>query len=250
MEVTPQFIAKEEWLVYKTAMEAAREAGVPFLVAGAFALGVYTGRWRSTKDIDLIVMPHHRAAIIQALENAGFEDFYAQTPYDRGWIYRSTRGGYIVDVIWRMANRRSDVDAEWFDHAVNVRVGGTGFAVIPPVELLWHKLYVLQRDRCDWPDVLNLLYAAGDKLDWARLLRRAGPDARLLEAVMVVFEWMCPGRINALPGWLRERFHLEAQSPDAPEILPHRASLLDTREWFDSVPEKHLPDHAQLFGRK
>ena len=30
--------------------------------------------------------------------------------------------------------------------------------MLPPEELIWAKLYVLQRDRSDWPDILNLLY--------------------------------------------------------------------------------------------
>src|SRR5688572_22073243 len=105
--ISPELISPEEWSIYQLAMQAVRSAKIPFLVGGAFALAVYTGRWRSTKDIDLIVHPVDRDRAIDALTGAGFKDYYEQAPYDRGWIYRSTRENYIVDVIWRMANRRA-----------------------------------------------------------------------------------------------------------------------------------------------
>ncbi|MFN7139766.1 MAG: nucleotidyltransferase family protein [Limisphaerales bacterium] len=165
-QISPELFTDEEWVIYAMAMQAAHEAQIPFMVGGAFALGVYTQRWRPTKDVDLLILPKDRDPMIDAITKAGFKDYYEQAHYDRGWIYRSTRDNYIVDVIWRMANRRADVDEWWFENACTVSVRGAEFKVVPPEELLWHKLYVLQRDRCDWPDVFNLLYAVGGKLDW------------------------------------------------------------------------------------
>src|SRR4051812_49001026 len=104
--ISPERVSEEEWTIYEAAMQSARHAGVPFMVGGAFALGVYTGRWRPTKDVDLLILPKDRDKMIEALTRAGFKDYHDQLHYDRGWIYRSTRDNYIVDVIWRMANRR------------------------------------------------------------------------------------------------------------------------------------------------
>jgi hypothetical protein len=46
----------------------------------------------------------------------------------------------------------------------------------------------MQRDRCDWPDILNLIYATALELDWDHLFRRLDDDAPLLEAVLTIFE--------------------------------------------------------------
>ena len=64
----------------------------------------------------------------------------------------------------------------------------------------------MQRERCDWPDVLNLLYQNGPTLDWQHLLNRLGSDAQLLKAILTVFEWICPQVSIELPEWLRDQF--------------------------------------------
>ncbi|HMC27839.1 MAG TPA: nucleotidyltransferase family protein, partial [Verrucomicrobiae bacterium] len=115
-------IPSDQWPLYKQAIQAVRRAGVRFLVGGGFGLAAYTGRWRNTKDMDLYVLPSDRERTIQALTDAGFGDYYDTLPYDRGWIYRSTRDGIIIDIIWSMANRRAEVDAVWFQNARSLLV--------------------------------------------------------------------------------------------------------------------------------
>src|SRR5262245_13256210 len=95
-------IPADNWASYQSAMEALRAAGVPFMLGGGFALATYVGRWRNTKDIDFYIHKQHRQAAIDALAEVGFEDYFSQLPYDRKWIYRSTRSGVIVDIIWAM----------------------------------------------------------------------------------------------------------------------------------------------------
>ena len=230
--ISPELFTDEEWSIYATAMQAARQAKIPFMVGGAFALGVYTGRFRPTKDVDLLIMPKDRDAMIDAITKAGFKDYYDQQHYDRGWIYRSTRDNYIVDVIWRMANRRADVDELWFDNAPSVSVRDVVFKIVPPEELLWHKLYVLQRDRCDWPDVLNLLFAVGNKLDWKYLFDRMQNDLPLLGAVLNTFRWICPGKTRDLPKIVHDKFGLTDIPPDAPACIEANIAYFDSRDWF------------------
>jgi len=240
-KISPELFTDEEWSIYVSAMQAAQQAKIPFMVGGAFALGVYTNRWRPTKDVDLLILPRDRDAMIDAITKAGFKDYYDQLHYDRGWIYRSTRDNYIVDVIWRMANRRADVDDQWFENAPSVTVRDAVFKVVPPEELLWHKLYVLQRDRCDWPDVLNLLYAVGPKLDWKYLFGRMEPDLPLLNGVLQVFSWICPGRVSALPDWVCERFNLQHCDSVSPDMVEQNINYFDSRDWFTGIePNKNI----------
>jgi hypothetical protein len=231
-------IPPEQWAIYKDAVRAARRAKVRFLLGGGFGLAAYTGRWRNTKDMDIYVLPAERERIIKGLTDAGFADYYQTLPYDRGWIYRSVREGIIVDVIWSMANRRAEVDPTWFEHSHTLAIHDEVLRVMPPEELLWCKLYVFQRDHCDWTDGLNLIYAAGPRLDWDRLLARMGDDEPILRSALTLFDWLTPSRSAQLPDSLRSRLCLLPSKPVSPEAEQARIRLLDSRAWFASLQPK------------
>src|SRR5436190_23322201 len=93
-------IPDSEWAIYERAISALRTTGRPFMLAGAFSLASYTGRWRNTKDIDFYVLPRDREPMIEALTAAGFADYYDKLPYVRHWIYRAYKDDCIVDIIW------------------------------------------------------------------------------------------------------------------------------------------------------
>jgi hypothetical protein len=229
----PDEIPDEEWAIYREAMDAFSERGIPFLLGGAFALATYTGRWRNTKDLDVYIRPQHREAVVDALAEIGFEDYFGRQEYQRHWIYRGFRDGILVDAIWAMANRRAMVDDEWFEHAPALAIRGMKAGVVPPEEMVWGKLYVLQKDRCDWPDLLNILEVSGPALDWRRLLDRLEADTPLLAAALQVFAWLSPERARELPSWVWEWLRIPlpgAAAPDRNGI--HRMDQLDSRPWF------------------
>jgi len=180
----------------------------------------------------LFIRERDKGEMLRILAESGLEDYYDQQPYERHWIYRSYKDEIIVDVIWAMANRRAVVDEGWFQ-GPQVDCGGERFRLVPAEETLWSKLYVLQRDRCDWPDGLSLIYSQGRDMDWHRLLERLNEDAPLLSAMLSVFGWLCPGRAQELPAWLwNELGSRHPQSDTQPDGESNRASLLDSRPWF------------------
>ncbi len=225
-------IPSDQWKLYRRAFQAMRSAKIDFMLGGGFALASYTLRWRNTKDIDFYVLPKERERAVEALEAAGFAEYYSQLPYDRGWIYRSTAGGVIVDIIWSMANRRALVDEIWFERGRALQLQEETLRVLPVEELIWSKLYVLQHDHCDWPDVLNLLYARGAELDWDHLLWRVNGDDLLIKAMCTLFDWLCPQRPEASPDAIRAR--LDLPKPEAGTLPAEhaRTKLLDNRAWF------------------
>lgn len=231
-------VSDEEWVLYQTVIRTVRSAGHRFALGGAFALATYTGQYRNTKDLDLFILPESRDAIVELLRRLGLHDYYDELPYDRGWISRAVRDGTIIDLIWSTANRRATVDDAWLTRGPEVEIRGERVRVMPGEELIWVKLYILHRDRCDWTDVFNLLYAAGPTLDWEHLLGRVGEDWRLLAGVLSVFAWMCPGRAASLPRWVWEQVSLPAPvQGSAPDVERRRVDLLDTRPWFLPVLE-------------
>ncbi len=163
-------VADAEWRLYRPVLQAIQERGLPYVIAGGLAFSLYARRWRRTKDMDLLVLDRDRQAFVDLLQELGFEDLYTHQPYKRTWIYRAVREGIIIDVIWKMANDHAEVDESWFAKSPQVRLRDLTVRVVPAEELIWAKLYIMHHDRCDWPDVLNVLYMQAGRLDWAHLL--------------------------------------------------------------------------------
>lgn len=233
--VLSDLVPKEQLAVYERVMRTANERGIPYAIGGALAVGAYTERWRNTKDIDLYTLPAHRERMMQTFADCGLCDYHDKLPYDRRWIYRGfdEASGSIVDVIWAMANMRTDVDGDWLDRGKEFVTGDICFRVLPVEELIWSKLYVMQRERCDWPDILNILYGTATTLDWHHMLRRVGDDAPLLKGVLSIFAWMCPQAAESIPDSVRLQLDLTAEElAPAACVDPHRVRLLDTRPWF------------------
>src|SRR5690349_10533421 len=53
----PLRLSAQRWRLYGQIISAAQGQGIGFAIGGGLALGVYTGAWRDTKDIDLYVRP-------------------------------------------------------------------------------------------------------------------------------------------------------------------------------------------------
>ena len=226
-------IPDDQWDVFVAGTEAIERAGARMLLGGAMALATYTGHWRNTKDVDVVIQVHDRDRAVDALSKAGFEDYFDREAYDRSWIFRGFRNGVIFDVIWALPNHRVEIDTAWFLRAKPLRLRGRDYFSVPPEELVRVKLYVMQRNRCDWVDVLNVLASTTTEIDWLWLVERMGRDLPLLHGVLAVFNWMCAGRAVELPNWLRERFALPSiNSDDIAAMEERRTRLLDSRPWF------------------
>jgi hypothetical protein len=210
-------IPEEQWGVFSLGVTALEAAGVPFLVHGALALATYTGHWRNTKDVDVIVRSEDRERAVDAMRRAGFADYFEREAYDRSWIFRGFKEDVLFDVIWDLPNHRVAVDDGWFQRAHPLWLRGRLLAAVPAEELIRAKLYVLQRERCDWR--------------W--LVSRMGRDVALLHAVLAVFNWLSPHRAASLPAWVREQFALPPVDVDDPAAAEERrVRLFDSRPWF------------------
>jgi hypothetical protein len=240
----PDTLPGEQWIIYDRVLSEAEAAGIPFALGGAVALGAYTGTWRNTKDMDLYILPRDRERMIAALTRAGLDDLYPEAPYDPKWIYRGHVDDCIVDTIWAMANGRAEVDEQWLTRGPQLNAHGHVCPVLPPEELMWSKMYVLQRDRCDWPDIINLIHATGPSLDWNHLTKRLEDDVPLLTGILAVFAWICPSRSTGLPKEIWRRARATLHPKDTGSHAGHE-NLLDSRPWF-----RHVRAEEQFFGRE
>jgi hypothetical protein len=238
----------EQWTVYKYVIATALDRNLRFAVGGGLAAATYCGQWRDTKDLDLYTLERDREQLITLLSSLGFVDYFDQKAYDRKWIYRGWKDGMIIDVIWAMANGRATVDEHWLN-GPEVEIDKRRFHLLAPEEMVWNKLYILQHDRCDWPDIFTVLYAIGLDLDWRYLISRVGEDAPLLASVLSTFAWLCPEQIRSLPSWLLPELGLELPPSSHSLAVGQRADLLDSRPWFGPVagqgPEIHNSDISE-----
>jgi hypothetical protein len=223
----------EQRAAYLSILREASESGIPLAVGGSMAVSSYSGILRPVKDLDLYVTPEEKDHLIAPLKQQGFKDYFDRVPYDREWIYRAVLDDPIVDVIWQMANRRAAVDHLWLSRGPVVQFETVSIRLLPVEEMVWNRLYVLQRDRCDWPDVFNLLDIAWDRIDWLYLKNRLQEDLPLLCALLNVYTWLRPEMISHVPAWALEP-EKEAPTNAGEGVVQTRARLLDSRPWLVS----------------
>ncbi len=99
------------------------DAGVPFVVGGAYAYATYTGIYRDTKDLDLFPRKRDAGRALEVLELDGWRTERT----DEVWLYKAFKGEYFVDFIFSSGNGVAVVDDEWFEHAQD------GHHLRPPV---------------------------------------------------------------------------------------------------------------------
>jgi hypothetical protein len=137
-----------------------------------------------------------------------------------------------------MANHRAEIDDLWMS-GPEIEFLAHTLKVLPVEAMLWDKLYIMQRDRCDWPDVLNLLYAAGREIRWEYVVRRMGADAALLAGILTVYAWVAPGRALELPDWLWPSLGVAPPAAGAAAPIDYaHVRLLDRRPWFGPDRDK------------
>ncbi len=92
--------------------QALRAVGIDFVLVGAQAIGVYTGRPRATIDVDIVCHEPHRAAKALA------EQFPELTIQDRGVLVRLILDGReAVDII---DPRKNTFYQQVFDHCIEL----------------------------------------------------------------------------------------------------------------------------------
>ena len=231
--------------VYERALDTLERDGVGHLIGGALALNAYTKIWRDTKDLDLFCRPQDYPRLLAALERAGFE---TEVVYE-SWLGKAWRGDVFVDVIWRNANGLFPVGDAWFEHAEDFRLLGRTARVLPVEELLVSKMMVGGRNRFDGADMLHVLHAAADRIDWDRLAEAAGEHVGLLLAYFHMYRWGYPQWRDRIPDRVFDDYERRAREAGSTHG-PFRALLMDIQSFRVDVEGWGMPDpHRQALER-
>lgn len=240
------WIPEEEREVYRRALQALNDAGVRYVIAGAYAIYEHTGIYRQTKDLDLFCQPAAVVPAARALHAAGFRTRLE----DLHWLAKATVGDRFVDVIYGMGNGVGFIDETWLKYSRSGVLAAQPVRIAPAEELIWHRLFISERHRHDMSDVLHLLLCLGDVLDWERLIARVGAHWPLLLAQLQMFSYVYPGYRSNVPAWVMEKLIEQARADigrDEDEADVTRGTLIsrfsfaiDVREWGFSDPRGDL----------
>jgi hypothetical protein len=192
------WVPETEREVYKRALRALNEHGVPYVVAGAYAIYELTGIYRDTKDLDVFVQPEHTVDAARVLRDSGFTTRLEQ-PH---WLAKAFDGEPFVDLIFGMGNGLALIDAGWYRNSRPAILAATPVRVAPAEELLWHRLFIHERHRQDMGDIVHLIACVGHAMDWRRLLERVAEHWPLLLAQIQIFMYVYPEIEGAVPEWV------------------------------------------------
>jgi hypothetical protein len=186
---------------YRHGMRELNKHNLPFLVGGAYSFAQYTGIQRHTKDFDIFVRRSDCARAMEILENAGYK---TELTFPH-WLAKAYHRSEYIDIIFSSGNAICEVDEQWFENAKDGTVLGAPVKLVPPEEMIWPKLFIMERERFDGGDVVHLLKSCAQALDWQRLLARVGQNSRVLLAHLILFGYIYPGERAIIPEWVMQR---------------------------------------------
>jgi hypothetical protein len=233
---------------YKRVIQALQDAHIDFLVGGAYAMFKYTGIGKDTKDLDLFIRRCDWDETTRMLAEVGIATDLTH-PHWLGKAFGGRQREFFVDLIFSGGNGIAEVDDGWFEHAPLDESLGYPVRLMPVEEMIWSKSFVMERDRFDGADVLHLILAGQDDIDWPRLLARFGEHWRVLLSHIVLFSYVYPGERppQAVMDELLERVKSEPRADMSIRLC--RGPLLSREQYLVDVHRRHYLDARQVpFG--
>src|SRR6187551_3633680 len=157
---------------FRSALQLLVDERVPFLVGGAFAHACFTGIRRSTKDLDLFIRREHYERVGELMQAQGWR---CELTYPH-WLGKVYAGEDFIDLIFNSGNGMTPVDDDWFHDNAQADVLGVPVLVANIEDCVLSKAFIQERERYDGADIAHLLQANAERVDWAGLLRRFGPN--------------------------------------------------------------------------
>jgi len=225
---------------HRRSVVALQDADIPFLIGGAYVVEVYAGVSRETKDFDLYVRPQHVDLALDALKRAGYK---TEKTFPH-WLAKAERGRDCIDLIFRSGNGLCEVDDSWFERAHNRNFLDMQVKLCAPEEMIWMKGYIMERERFDGADIEHIVQSCADKLDWAHLVRRFGPDWRVLLSHLVLFGYIYPGERDKIPSAIMDdlvvRLGSEQRTTGDERIC--NGTLLSRKQYLMDIKERGFRD--------
>jgi hypothetical protein len=163
-----------------------KESGIPFALAGGFAVYAHGGS-SSDHDVDFLLRESDVPKALEVLEGAGFTRDLP--PED--WLVKVYDEDRMVDLIFRPVER--PVTDETLADTVVLLVTSMYLPVLSATALMVHKLLTFSQHYCDFARGLPMARSLREQIDWARV-RRETAGSPYAEAFLLLLD-----RLNVAP---------------------------------------------------
>ncbi|PSK91003.1 nucleotidyltransferase [Taibaiella chishuiensis] len=223
---------------YQKVLAILEASDIDFMIGGSFAVFEYTGTFRQTKDMDIYCRPVDYPEILKLFAAHGYETQLT----DVRWLAKVFDAEkHFIDIIFDTVNNICKVDDTWFANGRRASVCDMEVTLIGPEELLWGKMYVMNRERYDGADVNHLLLKQGRDLDWRRLSELMEPNWHLLLSNLLLFQFVYPSDYaDIIPRPLFDRLIERAKEQyDLPRPVERicRGPLIDQTQYQVDIKE-------------
>jgi predicted nucleotidyltransferase len=147
-----------------------RDADVPYLLAGSFAVWARGGPAHDT-DVDFAVKRDDVERAVGALEAAGM----TRKPTPEEWLAKVCEGAVQVDLIYDPAGLQIDDDA--MERGDDIEVNGMTFRVMAIDDVMTTKLFAFKEHYLDYESALEMARTVREQIDWDELRRRCNDYA-------------------------------------------------------------------------
>lgn len=226
---------------YRQSLDILDRSGVPYCVAGAYALAAHAGVVRHTKDLDIFLKRSDIDRVLEAFDRAGCRTERTH-PHWLAKAFAPAPQDAFVDLIFRAASGLWEVDDEWVSHAKPGPVVGRMAPLCPPEELIWSKAMVMERHRFDGADIAHVIQGRGLEMDWRRLIRRAAGHEGILLGHLSFFRYIYPCDADQVPNWVLEALFQPVRNCCPPDEQVCRGTLLSWDQYLIDVNERGLLD--------
>jgi nucleotidyltransferase DUF2204 len=167
------------------AAAALRDADIPYLLAGSFAVWARGGPAHET-DLDFAVKPDDVERAVDALEDSGM----SESPTPEEWLRKVCDGDVQIDLIFSPAGLEIDDDA--LARGDDIEVNGMTFRVMAVDDVMTTKLFAFKEHYLDYESTLESARMLREQIDWDLLRVRcidypyAKPFFTLVEELGVI----------------------------------------------------------------
>lgn len=173
---------EERMPIFLKGRDIIEDLGVPYIVGGGLAVGVYDHQ-RPTKDIDFFIEQEYAEEVLEALHQAGFTIKRS----DPDWLYQSWWNDTLVDLVFsiNISRQRIPIDRAMIDRGREEEIFGERFRVISPEDLVILKILVMHENRPDWWDAISIIRNPDLSLEWHDVMRYAPVDMKRFLAFLL-----------------------------------------------------------------
>lgn len=228
--------------MYRSVLWHLREAGIPYLVGGTYALEHHAGLVRDTKDLDLFVRRADWSRVEETLARQGVRCELVFTH----WLGKARSGHHFVDLIFSGGNGMVEVDDDWLRHGVPSVILEVPVHLVGAEEMIWSKSYVMERERYDGADIAHILRQSGATIDWVRLIQRFGTHAAVLLSHIVLFQFVYPAHRETIPDWVMDELWQRARTAEPVPARLCRGTLLSREQYLPDITDWGYLDAREM----